>query len=533
MSGSKIYGSRWAVVPGPRLGSGGQSEVFRATDITKQVDGEFALKRVFNAKRQQRFRREIDAIKRLDHPNIIKLIDHSALEESAGSDHQFLVMPIAQGGDLSRPDRLKLYEGSIDSVLQSARQIADALKAAHAKNIIHRDVKPANILFTGIGPEIWLTDFGICLIREESRITEPPEAVGPRAFMAPELEGGGQLEVTPAADIYSFGKLIYFMITGGRILPRERLSEEEYRRPFDGGERYHLLELLLNRMICLLPRRIKSMSDVIIALDEISAWERTALALPITSVSLSAIETFQRRSLENARTIADNAAARDSETQSLESVKSTFTTWAKGQLELAAAHIATETIHCEAKDAKMDLSLVATGTNTGYRILSGAEFELQDRIREATRKHVFQILLAQRHQSIVTTRVSIVGQSNSPPTVSAQPITDADLGVIFVYKFTVTNSSSEQPLQIAYLTEKVKIGSVQTFFDRPAVRRQAPRPGGVQRHQQVLAVMPQFQLHFSLHKNFKASEWPQNQGDLRSVLAEAVEVFIEYLSTRL
>jgi serine/threonine protein kinase len=107
-------------------------------------------------------------------------------------------MPIANGGDLTRRDRLSSFEGSLDSVVQVAKQIAAALSVAHANGIIHRDVKPANILFTGLGPEIWLTDFGICLIREEPRITEPPEAVGPRSFMAPELEDGGQLAVTDA-----------------------------------------------------------------------------------------------------------------------------------------------------------------------------------------------------------------------------------------------------------------------------------------------------------------------------------------------
>lgn len=146
----------------------------------------------------RRFRREIEATKKLNHASIIKLIDHSALDDGAGSDRQFLVMPIANGGDLTRRDRLSSFEGSLDSVVQVAKQVAAALSVAHANGIIHREVKPANILFTGMGPEIWLTDFGICLIREEPRITEPPEAVGPRSFMAPELEDGGQLAVIAA-----------------------------------------------------------------------------------------------------------------------------------------------------------------------------------------------------------------------------------------------------------------------------------------------------------------------------------------------
>jgi serine/threonine protein kinase len=90
-----------------------------------------------------------------------------------------------------------------------------------------------------------LSDFGICLIREAPRITETTEVVGPRAFMAPELEDGSRLDVTPAADVYSLGKVIYYMLSGGMTLPRERLNEQQFRRIFDKGERYRLLELLL------------------------------------------------------------------------------------------------------------------------------------------------------------------------------------------------------------------------------------------------------------------------------------------------
>ena len=86
-------------------------------------------------------------------------------------------MPIARGGDLSAPGRLALYKGSVDAVLQVAAQIASALRVAHKAEIIHRDVKPGNILFTGNGHKSWLSDFGICLIREAPRVTDTPEIV--------------------------------------------------------------------------------------------------------------------------------------------------------------------------------------------------------------------------------------------------------------------------------------------------------------------------------------------------------------------
>lgn len=269
---AKRYGGRWETIADAWLGG----QVFRVRDASGELKEEFALKRVPDIKRRERFKREIEAIKRLTdrdtqavHPNIISLIDHSALEDTADAEKQFLVMPIAQGGDLSGPGRLALYRDSIDSVLQVARQLASALGAAHQAGIIHRDVKPKNILFTGNGHETWLSDFGICLIREAPRITETPEVMGPRAFMAPELEDGGQLDVTPAADIYSLGKVIYFMLSGGVTVPRERLHEPQFSAIFATGQRYQLLEMLLRRMICPKEQRIQTAADVISELKKI------------------------------------------------------------------------------------------------------------------------------------------------------------------------------------------------------------------------------------------------------------------------
>jgi serine/threonine protein kinase len=273
---AKLYGERWKT--GDALGQGGQGQVFRAVDTSGEYAGEFALKRIINPHRHQRFRNEIEAIKKLHHPNVIRLIDHSALDDPSSDEKQFMVMPIAAGGDLSSAGRLSLYPTSPDSIVVVAKQIAGALTAAHAAHIVHRDIKPQNILFTGNGHETWLSDFGICLLRENPRSTDSGEVVGPRACMAPELEDGGKLHVTPAADIYSFGKVIYYMITGGTVLPRERMHEAQYSRVFSQGERFRLLEALLQQMICPLERRLQKMTDVIERLEKIEAWEKKCAA---------------------------------------------------------------------------------------------------------------------------------------------------------------------------------------------------------------------------------------------------------------
>jgi serine/threonine protein kinase len=210
---AKIYGERWQITDSPVLGEGGQSHVFPCVDLHGEYKGEFALKRIKNPNRTDRFKNEIEAIKRLNNSNVIKLIDHSALDSPTIEAKQFLVTPIARGGDLSKQDRVSLYKGSVDAVLQVAIQMASGLEAAHDAGIIHRDIKPENILFIGAGHDLWISDFGICLICARGRLTPADEVVGPRAFMAPELEDGGQLDVSPAADVYSLGKVIYYMIS--------------------------------------------------------------------------------------------------------------------------------------------------------------------------------------------------------------------------------------------------------------------------------------------------------------------------------
>ncbi len=248
---AKLYGGRWRVVSGD-LGEGGQSVILRVVDDYGEYNGEFALKRIRNPWRHQRFQNEITAIKRLEHPNIIKLIDHSALDDvNSNNDKQFLVMPIAEGKDLGKPSRYKLYSGALDSVLLVSITIAKALQVAHLANVIHRDIKPENILFTGDGHDLWIADFGICLLREQPRNTPDGEVVGPQNYMAPELEAGGNLEVTPAADIYSLGKVIYFMISGGIVIPRERLHEKRYSAILSAGEKTRRTGILLSQMICL------------------------------------------------------------------------------------------------------------------------------------------------------------------------------------------------------------------------------------------------------------------------------------------
>jgi serine/threonine protein kinase len=512
-----LYGERWKIKNGTTLGQGGQSHVFRVIDVRGDQEGDFALKRVLNPARHDRFRNEIDAIKRLDHPNIIKLVDHSALDIDASDNKQFLVMPVAEGGDLSRSDRLGLYKGSIEAVLQVAKQIASGLRAAHAAGIIHRDIKPENILFPGIGHEIWIADFGICLIQAQPRSTETGEVVGPRAFMAPELEDGGRLDASAAADVYSLGKVIYYMISGGVIVPRERLHEATYGGILKRGERLRLLGLLLDQMICPLDRRLKDMDTVIRQLENIEAWEHNARLLPISAAGLAGIEHLQRQVQETQRVTSENTAARDQERRTLENVKETFEAWLRAELEKAAAHISNGgLLACEIGELSTPgtENWRAARRQTGwYAPVAGLELRLE--LPGDARKHLFQVRLCQ--EGGISIKVYEGGRA--PSVSSIKPVRDLQLAMIPYYRQTLANRHTSQTSLMGFFSKNTAIGTVRNQLLPPqrGRGRQVPSAQSVK----VEPVTRSFHSDISQCVAFRASEWPAVTETLRIARAQS------------
>lgn len=212
---AKQYG-KWRVVDSTSS-SGGQAVVLKVEDPS-QPGEYFALKRLSNAKRIDRFRKEIKVISELDHPGIVKLVD-SSLE----SQPYFYVMPFFRRGSLAALDLAKM---TIEARLELFALVLDALIAAHAKDVVHRDIKPENILIADDGRPV-IADFGICYFEDGCRVTLHDEAVGPRNYIAPELEGGILREVRPDIDVYAAGKLLYYLLAG-RDLPRERHREDAF-----------------------------------------------------------------------------------------------------------------------------------------------------------------------------------------------------------------------------------------------------------------------------------------------------------------
>ena len=173
------------------LGRGSMGEVYRGTDtLTRELVAVKALNPGVVARDPgilERFVREGEALRQLDHPNIVRMV--AAVED--GGQH-YLVMEYVAGGSLH--DLLQAQEAvPIPRVLEIALDLADALTRAHHLGIIHRDLKPANVLLAEDGTPR-LTDFGIARVSEGPRLTETGILVGTPDFLSPEACSGQALD---------------------------------------------------------------------------------------------------------------------------------------------------------------------------------------------------------------------------------------------------------------------------------------------------------------------------------------------------
>lgn len=213
---------RWLPV-GRTLGQGGQGQVH----VVKEVGGdgtEYALKSLRNPKSQSaqaRFQREINVIQKLEHDEIVKILDHSL----PGDEHPFYVMPIYEGFqslDKLAFEPISRYRSDPSRTLLVINRICSALKIAHDAGVTHRDIKPDNVLVND-SDQVVLIDFGCCHVMDDDGIiTLVDEGVGARYYMAPECEPGSTGDVGPASDIYSLGKLLWVLAAGRKPFSRER-----------------------------------------------------------------------------------------------------------------------------------------------------------------------------------------------------------------------------------------------------------------------------------------------------------------------
>ncbi len=265
-----------------KLGQGGMGVVYKARDT--QLDRVVAIKvlppeMVASAERKQRFVQEARAASALNHPNIVTVYD---VRSDEGVD--FIVMEYVEGRTL---DQTIVSRGlEVTRSLRYAAQIADALARAHEAGIVHRDLKPSNVIVTP-DDRVKVLDFGVAKLLDRSDgdsdaatrsvpITDAGIAVGTAAYMSPEQAEGKKIDAR--SDIFSFGAVLYEMITG--------------RKPFAGDSQVAILSKVLNEepaaprtfitglspdvertiLRCLRKdpaRRFQTMADLKVALDDL------------------------------------------------------------------------------------------------------------------------------------------------------------------------------------------------------------------------------------------------------------------------
>ena len=205
-----------------RLGAGGMSTVFRATDsvLERAVAVKLLAEHLAeDADFVARFRREALAAARLQHPNIVQVFDSG---RDTDSQRHYIVMEYVEGpscADLLREHKLLDIEWTVHLL----RDACHGLDYAHRAGVVHRDVKPGNLLVARATNATKLADFGIAKAAEQTRITQVGAVLGTAAYLSPEQARGE--EAGPASDIYSLGVCAYQFLTGR--LPHEYSSLTE------------------------------------------------------------------------------------------------------------------------------------------------------------------------------------------------------------------------------------------------------------------------------------------------------------------
>ena len=212
------------------IGEGGMGQVYQATDT--KLNRQVALKILPEAfatdpDRLARFQREAQVLASLNHPNIAAI---HGLEDSEGT--KALVLELVEGPTLA--DRIAQGAIPVDEALPIAKQIAEALEAAHEQGVIHRDLKPANIKVREDGT-VKVLDFGLAKAREQQG-TNPSESptvtaaataqgviLGTAAYMSPEQAKGKPAD--QRSDVWAFGAVLYEMLSGRRAFSGDNVSE--------------------------------------------------------------------------------------------------------------------------------------------------------------------------------------------------------------------------------------------------------------------------------------------------------------------
>jgi serine/threonine protein kinase len=192
------------------IGHGGMATVWRARDLHR--DRDVAVKILDRPMTNdpttvERFRREAQTMTELDHPNVVHVFDYG----TDGSGKPFLVMELVNG----RSVRAVIADGPLPvrQVVAIGEQVCAALGAVHAAGVVHRDIKPDNIMVTPMGI-VKIMDFGIARLPDatQAQLTAASDVIGSSLYIAPEQTQGGRVDAR--ADLYELGAVLYEMLTG-------------------------------------------------------------------------------------------------------------------------------------------------------------------------------------------------------------------------------------------------------------------------------------------------------------------------------
>ncbi len=304
------------------LGAGGMGEVYRAHD--SKLGRQVAIKTLPAAfardpERLARFRREARTLAALNHPNVAAIY---GLEESGDTD--YLILELVEGDDLRGPL-------PVTTALDYARQVAEALEAAHSKGIIHRDLKPANVKVTPEG-RIKVLDFGLAKavwgaaenqdLSQWATVTQLETMVGRIAgtppYMSPEQALGK--DVGKSSDVWAFGCLLYELLTGKRAFPGQTL-QQTLAAVLERDPDWKLLpsatpprvkELLRRCLEKDAGRRVQSITDARITLEQVrrgwKRWQIVAAGVAATAMLAAGADLWLRAPAHPAGHAGDQAA---------------------------------------------------------------------------------------------------------------------------------------------------------------------------------------------------------------------------------
>jgi serine/threonine protein kinase len=275
-----IFAGKYRIVRA--LGEGGMGTVYQAQHL--RTDGFVALKILREDARDEhaatRMLREARALAKLDHPHIVRLLDADVIDGEL-----CLVQEFVQGETLRQRLDAQLV-CTPQETLEILVPIIDALRAAHRQNIVHRDIKPDNIILSTKDGKLWpkLVDFGIAVDRSELRHTRQGTVVGTPHYMSPE-QAWGKVEIDARTDVWSIGMVAYECLAG--CLAYDGANDRSVMAQIVAEEPTHLSHAAMSIdesladivMRCLVKKpeaRIASMSELLASLFSLSASETAA-----------------------------------------------------------------------------------------------------------------------------------------------------------------------------------------------------------------------------------------------------------------